>query len=255
MDIATIAGIGLGFVLVFAPIILAGDIVLFIDFGSILIVVGGSIASTITSFSLKDFLGIGNVVKVALFGTDLDITSKVDTLIDLGEKARREGILALERELKGIEDEFMRKAIQLAVDGNEVEVIASVMGTEIEYLEQRHKKGKDIFDQLAMFAPAFGMLGTLVGLIQMLKNLDDPSNIGAGMALALVTTFYGSLLANVLYTPIANKLAIRSQDELLTKSLILEGILSIQSGDNPRVLRDKLETFIAPKYRKGSGNN
>ncbi len=252
MDIATLAGLVLAMLLVFVPIILSGQIAAFIDVGSMLIVIGGAIAATLASFPLKEFLGIGKVFKVCLFTPKLDIVSKIDTLIDLGEKARREGILALERELKGIDDEFMQKSIQLAVDGNEVEVIENVMGTEIEYMSERHKSGKALFDQLGFYAPAFGMIGTLVGLIQMLQALDDPSNIGAGMAIALITTFYGSLLANALALPLASKLEVRSKEEVLMKNLILVGILSIQSGDNPRVLRDKLETFISPVMRKGS---
>ena len=252
MDIATLAGLVLAMLLVFVPIILSGQIAAFIDVGSMLIVIGGAIAATLASFPLKEFLGIGKVFKICLFAPKLDIVSKIDILIDLGEKARREGILALERELKGIDDEFMQKSIQLAVDGNEVEVIENVMGTEIEYMSERHKSGKALFDQLGFYAPAFGMIGTLVGLIQMLQALDDPSNIGAGMAIALITTFYGSLLANALALPLASKLEVRSKEEVLMKNLILVGILSIQSGDNPRVLRDKLETFISPNMRKGS---
>ncbi len=252
MDIATLAGLVLAMLLVFVPIIISGQLPAFIDIGSVMIVIGGALAATLASFPLKEFLGIGKVVKICIFAPKLDVVSKIDILIDLGEKARREGILALERELKGIDDEFMQKSIQLAVDGNEVEVIENVMGTEIEYMTERHKSGKALFDQLGFYAPAFGMIGTLVGLIQMLQALDDPSNIGAGMAIALITTFYGSLIANALALPLAAKLEVRSKEEVLMKNLILVGILSIQSGDNPRVLRDKLETFIAPNMRKGS---
>ena len=254
MDLATIAGIGLAMLLIWVPILIAGQLAAFIDPGSMMITIGGSLAAVIASFPLKDTLSAIKIARKAIFTENFDIGKKVDTLIDLGEKARREGILALERELKGIDDDFMKKSIQLAVDGNEVEVIENVMGTELEYLEERHKNGKAYFDQLGFYAPAFGMVGTLVGLIQMLQALDDPSNIGAGMAIALVTTFYGSVMANAVYLPIANKLDVRSKEELLVKNLVLVGILSIQSGDNPRVLRDKLETFIAPDLRKGSGN-
>ena len=252
MDLATVIGLSLGLMLVFVPILISGMMASFIDVGSIMIVIGGAISAVITSYPLNDFLAMGKIMKNAFFTSQEDITKKVDLLTDLGEKARREGILALERELKGIDDDFMKKAIQLAVDGNEVEVIETVMGTEIEYIEARHKTGKEMMDAMGFFAPAFGMIGTLVGLIQMLQALDDPSNIGAGMSVALITTFYGSLVANVIFIPLANKLDFRSKEEVLMKNLIIVGILSIQSGDNPRVLRDKLETFIAPKLRKGS---
>ena len=254
MDISTIIGITFGFILIFVPIMLKGQLPAFIDPGSILIVLGGSFSAIFTSYPLKTVLGVGNVVKKALFVEDHDAPGIIDILVNLGEKARREGILALEREAKGIEDDFMKKAIQLAVDGNEVEVIENVMNTEIEYLENRHKSGKQIFDDLGTLSPAFGMLGTLVGLVMMLQNLDDPSNIGAGMAVALITTFYGSLFANVIFIPIATKIDYYSKEEVLVKTMMLAGIVSIQSGDNPRVLREKLETFLPPAKRRPKDN-
>ncbi|PID28502.1 MAG: motility protein A [Candidatus Cloacimonadota bacterium] len=255
MDIATLLGIVLGIVLVFGPIVISGQIGAFIDVNSILIVVGGALSAVITSLPLNEALGVGAVMKNALFSSNKDPVAVIDTLVDLGEKARREGILALEREVKNLEDEFLKKAIQLAVDGNEVEIIESVMGTEVEYLEERHKKGIGVFEAMGSYAPAFGMLGTLVGLVGMLANLDDPSNIGGPMATALITTFYGSLVANVFCIPVAAKLKVRSAEEVLMKNMVLTGILSIQSGDNPRVLREKLETYIPPKIRKGSSKN
>ncbi|MCD4828526.1 MAG: MotA/TolQ/ExbB proton channel family protein [Candidatus Cloacimonetes bacterium] len=252
MDLATVGGIALAMLLIWIPIIISGQLAAFIDVGSMMITIGGSIAATVATFALKDTLGAVKVARKAIFADAFDLPQKIDTLIDLGEKARREGILALERELKGIDDDFMKKAIQLAVDGNEVEVIETVMGTEIDYMENRHKIGIAYFEQLGYFAPAFGMIGTLVGLVQMLQALDDPANIGVGMAIALITTFYGSVMANVVFLPIAGKLKLRSNEEILVKNLVVVGILSIQSGDNPRVLRDKLETFVPPEVRKGS---
>lgn len=250
MDIASIIGVALTFILVFSPIIMSGMLMSFIDIGSILIVVGGSIAAVFTAYPLAEVLSTIKVLKKVFFAGSSDPKKIINTLVDLGEKARREGILALERELKSIDDEFLRKAIQFAVDGNEIETIEAVMNSEIDAIEERHKVGKSILENMATFAPGFGMLGTLIGLIQMLQNLSDPSNIGAGMAVALITTFYGSLLANGLWSPMAVKLERRSKEELIMKQLVLAGIVSIQSGDNPRVLRDKLETFIAPGLRE-----
>ncbi|HOE91355.1 MAG TPA: motility protein A [Candidatus Cloacimonadota bacterium] len=252
MDLGTIIGLVLAYALVFIPIIQAGDLMAFIDMPSVYIVVGGALAAVLMSFPIPELLGAFTALKKAFFTKPTDYAKLIDSLVDLGEKARREGLLALERELGNLDDEFLKKAIQLAVDGNEVQVIEGVMGIEIENIEDRHKTGKDIFDALGSVAPAFGMIGTLIGLIQMLKALDDPSNIGAGMAVALITTFYGSLIANTVCIPIATKLDRRSKHEVLEKNIILSGILSIQSGDNPRVLRDKLETYIPPKFRKGS---
>jgi chemotaxis protein MotA len=252
MDLGTIIGLVLALGLVFIPIILAGDMGSFIDPASIMIVIGGAISAIVISYPLSELTGAVGIVKKAFFSKAQDYPKLIDSLVDLGEKARREGLLALERELGNLDDEFLKKAIQLAVDGNEVQVIEGVMGIEIENIEDRHKVGKSIFDALGSLAPAYGMIGTLIGLIQMLKALDDPSNIGAGMAVALITTFYGSLIANTFCIPLSSKLDRRSKMEILEKNIILNGILSIQSGDNPRVLRDKLETFIPPKMRKGS---
>ncbi|MCK9328294.1 MAG: motility protein A [Candidatus Cloacimonetes bacterium] len=252
MDIATFLGIIFAFALVFVPLILKGDLPTFIDYPSLMITIGGAVSATIASFTMNDIIGSFKVTKNAFFSKPQEPGKIIDSMVDLGEKARREGILALEREMAKIDDDFLKKSIQLAVDGNEPEVIENVMSTEIDNLEERHKTGKSIFDTLANFGPAFGMIGTLIGLIQMLKSLDDPSNIGAGMAVALITTFYGSMLANAVATPIANKLGVRSKEEINIKNMILFGVLSIHSGDNPRVTRDKLETFISPNLRKGS---
>lgn len=249
MDLATIIGLVLANGLVFVPIILSGFMASFIDPGSAMIVLGGSTAAIITAYPLSNFLNIGKVIKNVFFAPKLDPKGVVDKLVELAEKARREGILALEKEFGSIQDDFMKKAIQLAVDGNEVETIEDVMGNEIENIEERHKSNKGIFDDFGSMAPAFGMIGTLVGLVQMLQALDDPANIGSGMAIALITTFYGSLVANVIFIPMARKLEVRSKEELLIKNMTLAGIISIQNGDNPRVLRDKLETFLAPGMR------
>jgi len=252
MDIATVFGLLLAIGLVFVPIIMAGDLDIFINVGSMMITFGGAFSATLMSFNLSDSIGIFSVLKNALFSKQRDYSRIINSMVDLGEKARREGILALEREMPRIDDNFLKKALQLAVDGNEPEVIETVMGTEIENMEERHKAGKAWFDTLGTMGPAFGMIGTLVGLIQMLKALDDPANIGMGMAVALITTFYGSVLANCVAIPIANKLDSRSKEEVLMMNMVLFGVLSIHSGDNPRVTRDKLETFIAPKLRKGN---
>jgi len=253
MDIATVLGIIIAFGSLFGPILLAGSLGLYIDIPSILIVVVGAFGATLCSYSLSDMINLFSVTKNAFFTKPLEHDRIIDSMVDLGEKARREGILALEREMGRLDDPFMKKAIQLAVDGNEPEVIENVMLTEIENLEERHKLGAAMYDSLANFGPAYGMAATVIGLIAMLEALDDPANIGAGMALALITTFYGSVMANAVAIPLSTKLQRRSKEEASVKNMILFGVLSIHSGDNPRVTRDKLETFVAPKYRKGNG--
>ncbi|MCL1826780.1 MAG: MotA/TolQ/ExbB proton channel family protein [Candidatus Cloacimonetes bacterium] len=252
MDIATGLGLLIAVGMLFGPIIMAGDIMSFYDTQSLLLVIFGSTAAVLMSYTLNDMLSIMNITKNAFFSKPQDMGRLIDSIVDLGEKARRDGILALEQEMGRIQDDFLKKAMQLAVDGNEPEVIENVMGVEIDKIEERHITGISMFEALATYAPAFGMLGTVIGLIQMLKSLDDPSSIGAGMALCLITTFYGSLVANVIGLPIAAKLKRRSKQEMLIKNMLLFGVLSIHSGDNPRITRDKLETFVPPKARKGS---
>jgi len=252
MDIATVLGLIIAFGALFGPIIMAGTLDLYIDVASILIVFVGAFAATLFSYTLSDMINLIAVTKNAFFTKPVDEGRIIDSMVDLGEKARREGILALEREMGRLDDPFMKKAVQLAVDGNEPEVIENVMANEIDNLVERHKLGRSMYDSLANFGPAYGMAATVIGLIAMLDSLDDPSGLGVGMALALITTFYGSVLANAIAIPMSTKLERRSKMEVNVKNMILFGVLSIHSGDNPRVTRDKLETFVAPKYRKGN---
>ena len=252
MDIATILGVLIAFGALFGPIILMGNLGLYIDINSILIVFVGAFGATLMSYTLADMINMISVTKNAFLTKPVDEGRSIDNMVDLGEKARREGILALEREMGRIDDPFMKKAVQLAVDGNEPEVIENVMANEVDNLVERHKVGKSMWDAMANYGPAYGMAATVIGLIAMLEALDDPANIGAGMALALITTFYGSVLANAIAIPLSTKLERRSKMEVNVKNMILFGVLSIHSGDNPRVTRDKLETFVAPKFRKGS---
>ena len=252
MDIATVIGIILCFGAMFGPIILAGQMNLYINIPSIIIVFMGAFAATLASYDLKDMINLTKVTMNAVFTKPVDQGKIIDNMVSLGEKARREGVLALEREIGGLDDLFLKKAVQLAVDGNEPDVIENVMATEIENLQERHKVGKAMCEAMSNFGPAYGMAATVIGLIAMLDSLDDPSNLGAGMSLALITTFYGSILANAISLPLASKLEMRSKQEIQVKNMVLFGVLSIQSGDNPRVTRDKLETFVAPKFRKGN---
>ena len=177
----------------------------------------------------------------------------IETLVSFAETARREGILSLEQQAATLEDKFLKTGITLAVDGTEPEHIRDIMTTEIEYVAERHKTGAGIFEAMGMYAPAFGMIGTLIGLIAMLAKMSDPSSIGPNMAVALITTLYGAFAANLIFIPIAGKLRARSAGEILVRELSVEGIMSIQSGDNPRIVEDKLKAFVSPSLRKASG--
>ncbi len=250
MDIATLVGIVACFGLMFTAILMGGSINAFIDVPSMMITIGGTLGATFTSYPLKDVLGVINVVKNTFLFKPQDPVAIIQQLVQFAQIARKEGILALENEIEKIADPFFRKAIQLAVDGTEPEVMRDILETEIAFVEERHKNGAAMMEFMATLAPAFGMIGTLIGLIQMLRTMNDPSTIGPAMAVALITTFYGAVMANVLFTPFANKLKVRSSEEILVKDIILAGILSIQAGDNPRILEQKLHAYIPPKLRK-----
>jgi len=249
MDLATISGIIAGISAIVISIYLGGTVDAFIDMPSMLIVFGGTIASTLINFPISDIVSVTGVVKHAFLYKLQPPSEAITILVRYAEMARREGILALENEADTITDTFMKKGIQLAVDGTAPDLIRNIMETELSYLEERHKLGQGLFEAMGTYSPAFGMIGTLIGLINMLKTLEDPTNIGTGMAIALVTTFYGAVLANLILLPIAGKLRNRTERESLVKEVTIEGIMSIQSGDNPRVVEEKLKAFLSPKLR------
>ncbi|MCD6287993.1 MAG: MotA/TolQ/ExbB proton channel family protein [Candidatus Hydrogenedentes bacterium] len=247
MDIATIIGIVAGVTLVLMAII--SDIGLYINAPSMLIVVGGTMGATLMNFPLADVLGVFGTAKNAFLHKAKSPVEIISIIVDFATAARREGILALEARASEAGDPFLEKSVQLAVDGTAPELIKDILTTELAFLEERHSIGQGVFIAMGTFAPAFGMIGTLIGLIKMLSGMDDPSAIGPGMALALLTTLYGAIIANMFCMPIAGKLKVRTQMEMLIKEVIIEGILSIQSGDNPRVVEQKLMAFIPPSMR------
>ncbi len=248
MDIGTIIGILVGFVLVVGSIIVGGGAG-FLNVPAMMITVGGSFAAVLMNFPLPKVLGTMNVVRKAFAERKDDHVRLFKQISDFALRARRDGILALEEDIEAIDDDFMRKGFQMAVDGNTADIIKKVSDEEIESMQNRHEVGIGIFKALGSYAPAFGMIGTLIGLIQMLRALDDPSKIGSGMAVALLTTMYGAIVANMIALPIAGKLEQRSAEEVLIKRMILEGVLSIQEGNSPRVVQEKLRSFMAPNQR------
>lgn len=250
MDISTIIGLLLGLVFIIGGILSSGEIKAYIDIPSIIIVLGGTIASTLASFPMEDFLKTSKVIKKAFSYEKISPDDVIQEIISLANVARKEGLLSLEEYAEKLEDEFLQKGIMLVVDGTDPELVRNIMETELVFLEERHTEGQNIFETMGTYAPAFGMIGTLIGLINMLRHLDDPSSIGPNMSVALVTTFYGSMLANVVFLPLAQKLKVRSKSEILVKELMVEGLLSIQAGENPRIIEEKLKTFIPPEMRK-----
>lgn len=251
MDIATILGILSATGLVLGAIFMGSGLNVFINIPSLCIVLGGTIGVTLIAYPLKDFLSVIKVVQKALFTRNISATELISKFTSFASKTRKEGILALESEIKEVKDEFLKKGVQLSIDGLEPQQIQNILDTEIDFVRDRHKLGADIFTSMGTFAPAMGMIGTLIGLVQMLQSMDDPSTIGPAMAVALLTTFYGSLMANICCMPIAGKLKTRSKEEMLTKEMTIQGIMSLSNGDNPRILEQKLLAFLPPAKEKG----
>jgi len=252
MDIATIAGVISAFGLVLVAIFMGGGLNIFINIPALMIVVGGTLGVTMICYPLKDVLGVFKVVQKALFSKAIPVKELIERFVNFANKTRREGILALESEIKDVQDEFLRKGVQLSIDGLEPQEIQEILDTELDFLRNRHRLGAEVFTSMGTFAPAMGMIGTLIGLVQMLQSMEDPSTIGPAMAVALLTTFYGSIMANIMCMPIAGKLRTRSKEETLAKEMTIQGILALSNGDNPRVLEQKLLAFIPPNQRESS---
>ncbi|MCA9623210.1 MAG: MotA/TolQ/ExbB proton channel family protein [Myxococcales bacterium] len=248
MDIATIIGIVLAFVLILGSIIMGNALPAFIDVPSMLIVFGGTIATTLTMERMENVVGALKVAKNAMVNPGGDVVKTVQVILELSATARRSGILELEK--VQIEDPFLAKAIRMAVDGLSQEQIAETLRGEMVALRQRHLRGQKLFKFMADSAPAMGMIGTLIGLVQMLRALDDPSSIGPAMAVALLTTFYGAVIAFVICKPIAEKLERRTQEETANMAMVIEGVSSIVMGQNPAVIQEKLEALLPPKKRE-----
>lgn len=245
--IAIVGGIGVIFLGVLTS---GGSIGGIIDIPSIFVTVGGSFFSLFLCDSLKNVLGMFKVMGRCFKTFDYGEKNLIQNMVALSEKARREGILALEEGLDDLDDVFLKSGLRMVVDGTDGNVIRSILENEMNQMEARHMVGINLVTQWAGFGPGFGMLGTVIGLIGMLNNLEDKSSLGPNMAVALVTTLYGSMLANWLFGPMAQKLISQNSAELRSREMVLEGVLSIQAGDNPRILAMKLLTYLDPKTRK-----
>ena len=240
MDFATIIGLISGIALILWAVLSKSSLGVFIDGGSIAIVLGGSAAAVLIAFPLKSVLSLAGVLKKALFAKSSAPLELIQDMVRYAEIARRDGILALENVVGEASDEFLVSGIRMAVDGTDPDIVEQMLTSELDALAQRHEHGKSLLDTLGKYAPAFGMIGTLVGLVIMLQNMNDPSKIGPGMAIALLTTLYGSLVANLVALPLSDKLSVRSAEELLVKSIIIRGILAIEQ---------KLKTFLPHRLR------
>lgn len=250
MDLASLIGLLLGIgCLVYGMLDGGGELSSFLSLSSIAVTMGGGIASTIISTTMEDLKKLGKVLPLIFKKYDDSPFQTIQMIVEMSQKARREGLLALESNQENINNDYLRKALELVVDGVEPEIIRDSMQLELDNMSVRHGKSVSIFKTAAAEFPAWGMIGTMLGLINLLKSLDEPSKIGPAMSLALVTTFYGNVLANFVCIPIAAKLEQNSEEEIRIKEMIIEGVLSIQSGENPRIMEHKLKTFLSPDQR------
>ena len=250
MDLATIIGIVSAFSLVLVAVASGGGLSWFLDGPSALIVLGGTFGAVLVNYPLADVLGVIKVAQNAFFKKGQKAKAAIELLVMMSKISRRDGMLALQNMTHRLRDPFLIKAVNLLIDGLEPLDLTNILDTELDFIEERHRLGAEIFTTMGNYAPAMGMTGTLIGLVQMLMRMNDPSSIGPAMSVALVTTFYGVLLAYLLFLPLAGKLKRLSAQELLVKQLIINGILSIQAGDNPRILEQKLHAFVSPHERK-----
>ncbi len=259
MDISTLGGMVVCIGLVLWAIIsgagVDGLIRNFVDVQSVLITLGGAFCAVLVSGSLQDFIKGLKSITITFKTPSLNTQAIIEKIISLSNVARKEGLLSLEEAANDLDDQFMKKGILLIVDGTDPELVRGIMETELDSIDTRHKKNVTFWETVSAMGPAWGMIGTLVGLVNMLQNMSDASAIGPAMSVALLTTLYGSLLANWIATPVANKLKANNKAEMMVKEIMIEGLLSIQAGENPRVIEEKLKSFLAPNERTASSED
>lgn len=252
MDLATLIGLVVGVIMILFGIISGAGVSAlghFFDLPSVIITIGGSLTSLMTGFTMSEFIAGFKGAGVAFKDPKIDNGAVIKQIIDLSNVARKEGLLALEEVAGNLEDEFMKKGILLIVDGTEPELVRGILETELVNMDDRHRAMAGFFETWASFGPAWGMIGTLIGLVNMLQNLSDFNAIGPSMAVALLTTLYGSVIANWFCTPIASKMKNINSKEYQMREIVIEGLLSIQAGENPRVIEEKLKSFLSPAAR------
>ncbi len=250
MDIATALGVILGFVVIIGTILYEGNLKIFFNIPALAIVVGGMTCATMIHFSMGQFLGIFSIIKKTLLNKVVPQQELIQRMVNYAAINRRDGALALEQEIGRVRDPFLSKGLQMLVDGVNENGIRDLLGLEIQYMEERHAMGKKILDFMGSSCPSFAMVGTLIGLISMLSKMESPDEIGAGMAVALVCTFYGALLANLVFLPLGGKLGQHSKVEKMSMEMVAEGLCSIAKGDNPTAVGNKMQVFLSTKHRE-----
>lgn len=253
MELSSVIGLVAGFAAIIITILLNGSLDTFWNLESIFIVFGGTFSATVVAYPISTLKTMPTVLKNIIKKDDIDLHKDIDMIINIANLARREGLLALDEAVEDIDNPFLKKGIMLIVDGVDTELLKDILETEIHFKQERHEKGQAVMKTMASLAPAFGLVGTLIGLITMLKSLDDPDALGPGMSVALITTFYGAVLANLIFTPIAKKLEDKTAAETMQMELLLEGLLSIQDGENSRIIKDKLTAFVSKQSAAKKG--
>ncbi|MBP2653111.1 MAG: chemotaxis protein MotA [Firmicutes bacterium] len=255
MDLTTTLGliIGIGGLLV-GVVVEGGHLASMISLPAFIIIFGGTVGATAIGFSVKDLKNVPTLLRIAFFEEDYDVMQLIALVVKFAEKARKEGLLALEDDLATIDNKFLRKGMQLVIDGTDAELVRSIMETELAFIQERHHKGASIFDAAGGYAPTMGIIGTVMGLVHVLGSLKDADALGPAIATAFLATLYGIGSANVFFLPIAAKLKNRSANQIVVYEVALEGILSVQAGDNPRIVEEKLEAFLPPRDRIKQSN-
>lgn len=251
MDLATLVGAIGALVVMIIAMVLGGDITIFVDIPSIVIVFGGTLFAVMIKYNLSQFLGAVKIAGKAFKTKVVSPEELIVEVVELADLARKGGLLSLEG--KEVSNEFLQKGIQLLVDGHDPDVVKTMLAKDVKESQGRHTLGAKIWLHIGDTAPAMGMIGTLIGLVQMLSAMDDPKAIGPAMAIALLTTMYGAMIANMFAIPVADKLTLRSDEEARIQSMIIDALLSIQAGQNPRVIQGLLKTYLPASRRKGEG--
>jgi chemotaxis protein MotA len=252
MDIATLLGVLAAFGLVAVAIVQGVGLAAFLDLPSLFIVVGGTLGLVLMNYPLGSVFATFKAVVKTVVHRRPDVQGMRQRLVELSQRVRRDGLLSIQDEVESITEPYLKKSLEMVVDGLDQTAIETILHNELDNLDERHQRGIEILSSMAAYSPAMGLIGTLIGLVAMLQNMSDPSSIGPAMAVALLTTFYGAILANMVFSPVAGKLKTRSRDEVLYKEFILIGVLSIASAENPRVLEQRLHSFLAPAIRVSS---
>lgn len=250
MDLTTVLGLLVGICALLASVILeGGHISSLFSLPAFVVIGGGTLGATAIGFTLDELKTVPTLLRIAFKNETHDVAGLIAILVSFAEKARREGLLALEEDLTAIDDKFLKKGMQLVIDGTDAELVRSIMETELAFIQERHHKGASIFEAAGGYAPTMGIIGTVMGLVHVLGNLSDTETLGPSIATAFLATFYGIGFANIFFLPLAGKLKNRSAHQVLVYEITLEGILSVQAGDNPRIVAEKLEAFLAPQKR------